>query len=175
MRTRVLWLTYWVTMSMWFGQGCESMNVSNQPRQASDLPALHADAPDMTFSGQPSVTGIDRSDWPQEEVRVSRDDLDVRPTYVRSFLIGKRNRVRSTGAYPTTETALDLADNPRTLGAEYLEVVVDPIVQLGNLVLAPFRAAFITHPREVQHGPAEDFQLQPVTDPVDISPAPAGQ
>lgn len=175
MRSRVLWLTYWVTMSMWFGQGCESMNVSNQPRQATDLPALQADKAPMTFSGEPSVSGIDRSDWASEQVRLSRNDVDVRPTYVRSFVIGKRNRVRSTGAYPTTETALDVADNPHTLESEYLEIIVDPVVQLGNLFLAPFRAAFITHPREIQHGPAESYDLLPVTDPIDLSPVATGQ
>ena len=170
MRTRVLWLTYWVTMSMWFGQGCESMNVSNQPRQASSLPALQADTAPMAFSGKPSVTGIDRSEWAAQDVRLSRDDLEVRPTYVRSFLIDKRNRARATGAYPTIETSLDLADNPRTVGSEYLEVILDPGVTLGNLFLAPFRAVFITRPREIQHGAAESYDLLPPTDPIDLSP-----
>jgi len=170
MRTRILWLTYWVTMSMWFGQGCESMNVSNQPRQASHLPALQANKPAMTFSGQPSVSGIDRSNWPSEQVRLSRDDVDVRPSYVRSFLIGKQNRIRSTGAYPTAETSLDLADDPHTVASEYLEILVDPVVQLGNLFLAPLRAAFITRPRDIQHGAGESYDLLPVTDPIDISP-----
>ncbi len=174
MRTRVLWLTYWVTMSMWFGQGCESMNVSNQPRQASPLPALQADKPAMTFSGRPSVTGIDRSDWSEGEVRLTREDVEVRPTYVRSFLVAREDRARSTGAYPTTESALDLADNPQTLGAEYLEIIVDPIVQVGNLFLLPLRA-FITHPREIQHGPAEGYDLLPATAPIDISPVAPGQ
>lgn len=175
MRTRILWLTYWVTMSMWFGQGCESMNVSNQPRQASNLPALKADSPAMTFSGQPSVTGIDRSDWASEQIRLSRDDVEVRPTYVRSFLIGKQNRIRAIGAYPTTETSLDLADDPHTVESEYLEIIVDPVVQLGNLFLAPFRAAFITRPRDIQHGAAERYDLLPVTDPIDLSPVTPGQ
>jgi hypothetical protein len=173
MKSRVLWLTFWVTMSMWFGQGCGSMNIQNQPRQASRLPALDPDTPPTVFSGERSVKGIDRSDWPGDEVRLSRNDVEVRPNYVRSFVIGKRNRVREGGAYPTTETALDLADNPRTKGAQYLEIVVDPIAQLGNLVLAPFRMAFVTRPREIGHGPAANYELQPVTEPVDISPASA--
>lgn len=171
MKSRILWLTFWVTMSMWFGQGCGSMNVANQPRQATRLPALDADTPPTVFSGEPSVTGIDRSDWAREEVRLSRNDLEVRPHYVRSFTIGKRNRVRESGDYPTPETALDLADNPRTIGAHYLEVVVDPLTQLGNLALAPFRMVFVTRPREIGHGPAGNYALQPETDPIDISPA----
>ncbi len=174
MRNRVLWLTFWVTMTMWFGQGCGSMNVQNQPRQASTLPALQSEATPTELSGERSVTGIDRSNWAPEQVRLSRDDIEIRPNYVRSFVIGKRNRVRASGDYPTTETAMDLADNPRTLGAEYLEIVVDPVVQLGNLVMAPFRMAFITRPREIGHGPAESYDLQPATDPIDISPVAPG-
>ncbi len=170
MKMRIIWLTFWVTMSMWFGQGCGSMNVDNQPRQATPLPALKPDAPPATFSGEPSVAGIDRSDWPATEVRLSRDDVETRPTYVRSFTIGDRYRVRELGDYPTPDTALDLADHPRTLGAEYLEIVTDPIVQLGNLVMAPFRMAFIQRPRKILHGPKDAYELQPATDPIDISP-----
>lgn len=171
MRTRIMWLTFWVTLTLWLGQGCGSMNVSNQPRQASPLPALKADAPPAVFSGETSVTGIDRSDWPEHEIRLSRNDVEVRPHYVRSFTFGDRNRVRERGLYPTADSALDLTDRRVNFQAQYLEIVVDPIAQLGNLALAPFRMVVVSPPRRIGHGPAGVYELQPSADPIDLSPA----
>lgn len=173
MRTRIMWLTFWVTLTLWLGQGCGSMNVANQPRQASPLPALRGEAPPAEFTGEPSVTGIDRSDWPAHDVRLSRNDVEVRPHYVRSFTLGDRNRVRERGVYPTLATALDLTDRRANVQAQYLELVVDPIAQLGNLALAPFRMVVVSPPRRIGHGPAGVYELQPRTDPVDLAPADA--
>jgi len=175
MRTRILWLTFWVTMTMWFGQGCGSMNVSNQPRQATPLPALAADAQPATFAGEPSVDGVDRSGWPTHEVRLTRSDVEMRPNYVRSFTLGDINRVRERGLYPTHGTALDLTDRRVNVQAQYLEIVIDPIVQVGNLVSAPIRMVTIRRPREIGHGPWGTYELQPATDRVDLSPVEQGR
>ncbi len=170
MRTRIIWLTFWVTMTMWLGQGCGSMNVANQPRQASPLPALTPDVPPADFSGEPSVSGIDRSGWPRHEVRLSRNDLEVRPHYVRSFTLGQQGPARNRGAFPTVETALEVGDRSEVVQAQYLEIVIDPFVQLGNLALAPFRMVVVQRPREIGHGPAERYEIQPPTTPVDLTP-----
>lgn len=166
-RREILWLTFWITMTLWFGQGCQNMNVSNTPRHVDPLPVFEPDPLPVEFEGGTSVTSIDRSDWEPAVVTLSRDDLETRPTFTRSYVYAKKRRVRESGNYPTYDTALELSNGRHSTQGQFLEMVVDPFVQIGQILYAPIRLIKGERPRQINHGPAKDYELVPRTAPVD--------
>ncbi len=139
-RKTIIRLTFWVTMVLWFGGGfgCASHNESNRLARAAPAPAF-ADSPALEFTGEASLTGLDRSAWPTTRIQVMNNDAVTDPVYWVARQLNSRPSPRSLGQYPTVDSVLELHDQAETIQAHYLEIFTEPLHQLINIGAFPAR------------------------------------
>lgn len=164
MRRKVRYLTFWITMALWFGQGgcTPPLNEAN-----FGLPALKAPV-STDFSGAPSLDqGFDRSQWESVTVELPAKMVDTRPAYWEPLTIKSGDPSRSSGNYPIAATALDLAQDTGDLRAQAAEIVLDPFYQLMWMFAIPVRAGITEQPWHLKHGPRRSYDLVP-SDPASV-------
>ncbi len=137
--------------------GC--MNDTNTLIGAGEnpLPALVSQSPSVTESPQqPSVTGLDRNNWPLVTIAVPRGQVETRTNYLTSLHLSK-GVARDTGEYPTTASALEGRSTNDSL---FVEALIQPFWVPVMLVAAPVQRFSGAVPAET-HGPTANFQLTP--------------
>ncbi|MFG0330214.1 MAG: hypothetical protein ACF8PN_09985 [Phycisphaerales bacterium] len=174
MRRKVLWLTFWVTMAFWFGQGCAAkpLNESNELSARGDLlPALlPATDEGHGFTGEPSVDGMDRSSWEEVTVTVALWEVEHRPVYWDAKLRGDESRPRLSGAWPTETSALDLGQDDDDVRAQVVEAAWEPFAAALDFLLFPVRVAMGERPRELRESPRWEYEPLPPPDEVVLYP-----
>lgn len=117
-----------------------------------DLNDLDPDAPTLAVDGPPSVTTIDRADWPLTTFFVPQDAVVSPPAYspLRRWTVAS---ARQTGDSPGTMDAatLDPVDN------EQAEAILMPLATLYDLVAIVPRA-IITWPTTPTLNPRDSYQ-----------------
>lgn len=152
MRRKILWITFWLTMTLWLGQAWAQ---SAEPREAPNTPAAAQQHDDAARLPEPSVTAIrtadppsdphtliDRSGWPVLTV----GPADGTTTHPQAWLATKTpttpRLARLDGAFdlPTLDSALGNAKpagySPANLGA----CALDGAKAAVYLLLLPVRA-----------------------------------
>lgn len=125
------------------------------------LPALVSQSPSVIeVSQQPSVTGLDRSNWSLVTILVPRGQVETRTNYLTSLHLAT-GVARDTGAYPTIATALEGTSTSDSL---FVEAVVQPFWVPVMLVAAPVQRFSGAVPADTR-GPTANFQLAPCAQP----------
>lgn len=133
--------------------GCYAhVNATDRIAGVIDLNDLDPDAPSLTLDGPPSVTTIDRTDWPQETFFVPQDSVVSPPSYspLRRWTVAS---ARQVGDSPGTMDAatLDPVDN------EQAEAILMPLATLYDLVAIVPRA-IITWPNTPTLNPRDSYE-----------------
>lgn len=140
---------------------CGTQNATNTLSGAGDdpLPALVPNPPtSLPSQPAPSVTGLDRRNWPMTRVEVARGQVEVQPTYSENLSLSK-GTARDTGSYPTTATALDGRSDG---GSVLAEAAAQPGWTAGLVMVGgPIRMVLGQPPWTVERDPAADFAMQP--------------
>lgn len=154
--------------------GCQSMNESNVMRGAEPIPAFQADRV-FDFTGEKSVTGIDRSDWPSTTVLVSADDGETQSTLGTWKTLNRNPVARNRGAFPTAETASDYPVRSNDIFAQYAEIIFEPIHQWVNIGLLPAFAikSYRNGHDGIEYGPGHSYVRAVHTDESDVELFPA--
>lgn len=149
--------------------GCASLNEGNDvnsvPEGQLTFPAItYSDV--ATFGPGRSVTSLDRSGWPTVPVMLAHGEPMTRPVYWKSYRLTDEAAVeaghgRYGGAYPTIDTALSVMPGCVAGPAEYLEVVIDPVVQICNVAIAPIRLFTTDRPDDRTAGARGSYELSP--------------
>ena len=151
--------------------GCHALNENITMRGADPIPALRNNPPTQ-FTGEQTLTGIDRSNWPITTIRVSANDSENQATYGTWWLLNDNPIPRDQGKYPTTATALDTPDSPQDVRAQYAELFFEPFHQLLNIGLIPYFEIFEKQPGTIEQGPSHTYQRQRPEDEVKVQLTP---
>lgn len=135
------------------GAGCYSqVNDTLRIGGVVDLNDLDPATPRVTADGEPSVRGIERSDWPRQEFLVPQDAVVTAPAYspLRRWTVAS---ARQVGDSPGTIDAatLDPADN------EQAEAILMPLATVYDL-LAILPRAIITWPTTPTLNPRDSHE-----------------
>jgi hypothetical protein len=136
------------------------------------LPDLTGRMPGPEPTGEPQApTMVDRAAWTDTTtILVVQRQVEVQPTYVSEYLYGTPP-ARSTGAWPTTTTALETDTNG---GARALEGVAAPAWAAWDILVAPVRV-ILQPPGTTLRAPAQPPTLErPALLPGTTPAAPAG-
>jgi hypothetical protein len=126
------------------------------------LPALSDRSTGPPLSGTPSLTGLDRREWPMVTVQVPNRQVAHYPSYVCNLRLQDDPGGPWDGRYPTAVTALDHATNP---GADTVDALVSPAWAAALLVWAPIDMVVLFNwPWNERRSPAEAYAREPATD-----------
>ncbi len=121
------------------------------------LPALCAATSSVVNSPQePSLTGLDRRNWPVVLVEVARGQVETNANYLGNLHLAA-GIARDSGCYPSYATALESTSTPNSLVAE---AALQPAWVPAMLVVAPIRRFSGSTPFDARY-PESDFQLLP--------------
>ena len=141
---------------------CGTQNSTNTIAGAPPLPALVPDPPSsVPAQPAPSVTGLDRRNWPVTAVEVPRGQVEVQPTYYKRF-DGSPDDPRARGDYPTIATALNTGGGRPTA------------VQDGFVAPASGILWLVAVPGQIIVLPPWTIERQPTNDGVQWLPPAAG-
>ncbi len=154
------------------GTGC--VTPRNDDQTLSDgTPLVH----DPVLSGsaaisqpdEPSLSGLDRSHWPQTSYSVPPRDVVHQPVYrSRPILLASRSAIQR-GEYPTPENASEsISDGTRATQA--LEAVLAPLQAMADVVLMVPRVVLLP-PTSPARGPTVPSQR--VVQAAVVTPVPA--
>lgn len=126
--------------------GCQAVDNDRLTIAGEPLPVVadsegHASAP-LTEATGPSLTGVDRSNWPEDEIVVWQDGVRHHPHYTSNSPHYANATARQRGEYPTFESSLELGGDG---GAQFWEAFSAPVWGGMDVVL------FL--PRAVMRGP----------------------
>ncbi|MBL1217884.1 MAG: hypothetical protein D8M59_10360 [Planctomycetes bacterium] len=152
-----------------FVSGCVSLNEGNDVNSVPDgqltVPAITYSEPASFFDG-PSIESLDRSSWPATTVFLAHGEPMTRPVYWKSYRFENAHAIedgygRHGGAYPTIDSALYVFPGPVGGANEYAEMVVDPVVQIGNVLIAPIRLFTTDRPKNLTAGARGTYAMSP--------------
>ncbi|MEO1130136.1 MAG: hypothetical protein AAFX05_10590 [Planctomycetota bacterium] len=104
----------------------------------------------LVEQSEPSVKGLDRSNWGSVEIVVPNDGVAHHAHFTRSMPDFDDSTSRGRGEHPTALSALETRGNA---GTQVVEWLVWPFYVVGDIVLAIPRG--IDHP---QQSPTEPYQ-----------------
>lgn len=142
--------------------GCATIDNDRLTVAGDSLPVVagaegHEAAPLEQATG-PSVTGVDRSHWPEHEIVVWQDGVRHHPHFTSEQPRFAKATARQRGAYPTAESALELGANP---GAQVWEGFAAPVWGGMDVVLFLPRAVAIGGPGAMVASPDATYSRAP--------------
>lgn len=92
---------------------------------------------------EPSITSIDRTDWPSTRILAPNDRPAHQPLYTQPWFATHYRGLerRRTGKYPTQQSALQMPTAADVKG-QAREGLVSPVAAAVDLILFPIRAIF---------------------------------
>jgi len=167
MRHKVKWLTFWVSMVLWFGNmwGCaapgqEQNYKSTAPERPSQLERYDSSRGDFeklyAEETAPSLTGIDRSNWPRIDVAPDVGTTYHGPTYFTEITGVDRDEPQVDFSQPVEtqlETALAGTRDSGIYDPHHTpQLLTAPLLFGLDLLLLPVRA-FQTSPFQTASTP----------------------
>lgn len=162
-RARMLpFLTVSVCLIGCLGAGCatvdnDRLTVADQPLPVTE-DAEGRGAPPLKEATGPSVTGVDRSNWPEQEIVVWQDGVRHHPRFTTNQPRYANATARQRGAYPTAESALELGDDG---GAQFWEGFAGPFYGGMDVLLFIPRAIAYGGPGSIVASPDDTYARAP--------------
>jgi len=139
--------------------GCHALNENITMRGADPIPALRNNPPTQ-FTGEQTLTGIDRTGWPATPVHVSMNDSENQATYGTWWLLNDQPNRRDAGLYPTVNSALDVPNSPHDTKMQYAELIFEPFHQFVNIGLIPYFLIKDKPLGTTEYGPSHSFERE---------------
>lgn len=144
--------------------GCTPFNERNTIGAGSTIEPIAGASPDIAVDktdDPPSISRLERSNWPKSQFLVPVDGAGHQPTYrldYREVLFTNRQK----GLFPTPESAMDLDGKPgqEILGEEIAETGGQPLVALGNAIIVP-GWMIVSPPGRLKRSPSWNYQRWP--------------
>ncbi len=156
---RVLTLTLLATLTLWLGQGCTRVNndravVGGQAMQGLSGSADNRAAGSLIEARDPSLAGLDRTNWPPLTYDARADGTQHHPRYTNNQPAYDKSTKRARGEHPDESSALDMEGDA---GMKVLEAWAAPL-HAGLDVILFFPRWFMHEPWSVVESP--DFPYE---------------